>query len=279
MRYLHRVPAPPLDPFISALWFWESDPKPHAFERVLPTGAAQLIVNLKEDQTRVYRPGSARHCDVTFGTVLSGVQSRFCVIDTAEQECVLGAAFRPGGTIPFFQIAAHELRDTEIPLCALWGRSGAELLREQLLEAPDPCSKLDILESALTQKCSPVGLLPVISFALAEFALHSHDVKIAEVIDRTGLSQKRFIEKFKSAVGVSPKRYCRILRFQQALAHAEGGHRLDWTRIAMECGYFDQAHFIHDFRSFAGVTPTGYQAERTEFRNHVKFIQSDAAFP
>ena len=212
-------------------------------------------------------------CVVLPGAVVSGVRSRFCVIDTAEQECVLGAVFRPGGTIPFFRMPASELR-ADVPLCVLWGKSSSELFREQLLDAPDPRRKLDILESALAERCSADGLVPIASFALHQFAVHSHDVKIAGVIDQAGLSPKRFIEKFKGAVGISPKRYCRILRFQQALSHAESGHRLNWTHIAADCGYFDQAHFIHGFRSFAGVTPTAYQAAQTEFRNHVKFIQS-----
>ncbi|MGC4054112.1 MAG: helix-turn-helix domain-containing protein [Paludibaculum sp.] len=98
--------------------------------------------------------------------------------------------------------------------------------------------------------------------------------RIGALAAQTGLSPKRFIERFKAAVGLSPKHYCRILRFQGALALAEQGRRVEWTRIALDCGYFDQAHFIHDFRSFAGITPTGYQSDRTEFRNHVKFLQS-----
>lgn len=81
------------------------------------------------------------------------------------------------------------------------------------------------------------------------------------------------IERFKIEVGVTPKRYCRIRRFQRALALSSRGDA-DWIRVAMDCGYFDQAHFIHDFRSFAGLTPTGYQTARTSFQNHVKFLQS-----
>ena len=75
-------------------------------------------------------------------------------------------------------------------------------------------------------------------------------------------------------VGMTPKRYCRVRRFQRALALANRGRQVDWNRVALDCGYFDQAHFIHDFRSFAGLTPTGYQSARTSFQNHVKFLQS-----
>lgn len=274
MLYLHRVPAPPLDSFVASIWYCENKPGRHALERVLPGGFAQLIVNLKQDQTRVYRPEVEYQCEVASGAVLSGVQSRYCVIDTAEQECVAGVAFRPGGTVPFFPIPANETRDGNIALDLLWGRRSARGLREQLLEAPDPHAKLNVMERALAEVFRPISPHPAVDFALATFTRRPHEASIAAVTSRIGLSPKRFIERFKAEVGVAPKRYCRILRFQRALVRAEQGRAVDWTRIAVECGYFDQAHFIHDFRSFAGTTPTGYQAGRTEFRNHVKFLQS-----
>jgi AraC-like DNA-binding protein len=68
-----------------------------------------------------------------------------------------------------------------------------------------------------------------------------------------------------------------VRRFQHALASTHRPAGVDWTQVALDCGYFDHAHFIHDFKSFAGVTPTGYQAARTPFQNHVKILQSDAA--
>src|ERR1700683_3284254 len=125
MLYLDRVPAPPLDEFIRSIWFCRSGPRAHALERVLPSSAAQLIVKLKEDQTRVYRPELGFACPTSSGNVLSGMQSSYCVIDTAETECVLGVAFQPGGTVPFFRVPAHELRDASIPLELLWGRQAA----------------------------------------------------------------------------------------------------------------------------------------------------------
>ena len=129
----------------------------------------------------------------------------------------------------------------------------------------------------MTECLRSPALHPAVTFALDTFAGSPHVDRIAAVADSTGLSAKRFIERFKASVGMAPKQYCRILRFQRALRHAEAGRRVDWTRIALDCGYFDQAHFIHDFRSFAGITPTGYEAGRTQFRNHVKFLQSDSA--
>lgn len=276
MLYLDRVPSPPLDRFLSSIWFCQSEPRPFALERVLPTGTAQLIVNLKEDRTRTYHPQTGA-VQTACGTVLSGVATRYAVIDTAEQECVAGACFRPGGTAPFFPIPAPELCDAGLPLEFAWGRATASRLREQLLAAPTPTGKLDVLERALVDAWQDRALDPAIEFALERLGREAHARGIAAVADRIGLSSRRLVERFKSTVGVPPKRYCRILRFQRALARAERGREVDWTRIALDCGYFDQAHFIHDFRSFAGITPTGYDAGRTQFRNHVHFLQAPSA--
>jgi len=278
MLFVHRVPAPPLNASIESIWYCENNPRPFALERVLPTGAAQLIVNLKEDQTRMYRPeGETASLLTSSGSILSGVASRYGFIDTAEQECVAGVAFKPGGTPAFFPIPAQEMRDADIPVELLWGRRRASELREQLLEAASPARKLDVLERALADAWRPPAMHPGVAFALRTFSEWPETARVGMLADSAGLSTKRFIERFKILVGLPPKSYCRILRFQRALACAEMGGPVNWTRVALDCGYFDQAHFIHDFRSFAGITPTGYQARRTQFRNHVKFLQSDAA--
>ncbi len=87
------------------------------------------------------------------------------------------------------------------------------------------------------------------------------------------MSDRRFIQLFSQHVGLTPKLFCRVQRFQQVLRNvfstAGADSVIDWPQIALACGYFDQSHFIHDFRAFSGINPTTYVANKTQFQNHV----------
>jgi len=85
-----------------------------------------------------------------------------------------------------------------------------------------------------------------------------------------GISHRRFIEVFHRAVGLTPKRFCRIRRFQRVLREAHQAPAIRWTDVAAMCGYSDQAHLIHDFRAFSGLTPAEYTARRTRHQNHTR---------
>ena len=276
MLFLQRRPAPPLDRFVESIWVCRHDARPRALERVLPTGAPQLVINLGEDETRLYREsGRGFVCASSPGSILTGITTRAQIIDTDEQADVAGVAFRPGGTVPFVAIPADELSDHDVPLEAVWSPAAASRLREQLLAAPTSAARLDALEAALYATWRDRGWHPAVAFALAAFRRRPSVARVADVTAAIALSPKRFIERFKAEVGVTPKRYCRLLRFQQALTEA---HRTDgphWTDVAAVCGYFDQAHFIHEFQEFSGLTPRAYDAGRTAFQNHVTFLQSN----
>jgi AraC-like DNA-binding protein len=92
---------------------------------------------------------------------------------------------------------------------------------------------------------------------------------IADMIDTIGVSPRWLTQVFRAEVGLTPKRYQRIQRFQAALCRIERNKHIDWADIAFASGYFDQAHFIHDFRAFSGLSPTDYYALRGARLNHV----------
>jgi AraC-like DNA-binding protein len=276
MLFRCRIPRPPLDAFIGSIWLYEEEiPRAHALERVLPTGCAQLIVNLKEDRVRRYEPEANYRCDSTAGAVLVGAQTRHSVIDTSEQEYVLGVLFKPGGARPFLRVPVHETADSDVPLDEVWDQNIARTLRERLLDAPGVEAKFDIMEQSLLDVWTRTGLHSGVDYALRVFGQRPIAASVAAVTDAVGLSPKRFIDRFKVEVGMTPKRFCRVLRFQRAVTSAHAGRRVDWAQLALDCGFSDQAHLIHEFRAFSGVTPTAYQAARTEFQNHVKFLQDD----
>jgi AraC-like DNA-binding protein len=92
---------------------------------------------------------------------------------------------------------------------------------------------------------------------------------MTELADQIGISSRRFIQLFSNEVGLTPKLFTRVRRFQQVLQNIQTGAELSWVDMAASCGYFDQAHFIHDFKEFSGINPSTYLAQKTGHLNHV----------
>lgn len=273
MNFHHRTPSEPLSHFISLMWFGDDYVVPHSLERVLPTGEMSLIINLWENRTRVYNAADPRKFKTFDGCIVAGTYSAFTVIDTDEQRATAGIVFRPGGSFPFLGLPAGELQDTNASLSELWGRQAASDLREQLLVARSPEAKFTILESTFLKRINaPLEPThPAVSFAVKNFR-HSPQRPVSSVTDQIGLSDRRFIQLFSQQVGLTPKLFCRVQRFQQVLRNitrSAANSAIDWPQIALTCGYFDQAHFVHDFRAFSGINPTTYVANKTQFQNHV----------
>jgi AraC-like DNA-binding protein len=195
--------------------------------------------------------------------------SRYQVIDTAEQEFVAGVVFRPGGTVAFTPVPTHEIANVDVAVDDLWGGRLGSSLRSRVLEAGDVDAQLDAIEAVLRERCRPQEEHPAVGYALAELRRSPHLASISRIREASGLSAARLIDHFKRSIGFTPKRYCCVLRFQRAIRQAHRGRAVDWTQVALDGGYYDQAHFIHDFRRFAGVTPSAYEGARTPFHNHV----------
>lgn len=268
MPFLRHVPAPPLSAHIDCLWFHEGPGAAHAKERLLPTGELELIINLAEDQVRFYDSAVTDRAFYRRGAVICGVHSGFFVIDTAEQTSVMGVHFRPGGAAAFFRPPTSEFSNTHVDLDRLWGEFANEL-RGELAALITPAARFARLEAALLgQLQRDVGTRhPVVWFALQAFSDGPRSV--AEVSAQTGFSSRRFSQVFAENVGLTPKLYWRVRRFQEVIGRLRADTEPDWVALALDCGYYDQAHFIHDFREFSGLTPGEYLALCTPHQNHV----------
>jgi AraC-like DNA-binding protein len=270
MLYLTHIPGPPLNSFVDLFWFYDGFPaRTHKKERLMPDGSVELVINLNEDETRIYDRENMDKCDRLPGTVLCGPHSSFFVIDTAEQDSVIGIHFKPGGAFPFFKLPADELLNQHVSLEDLWGPE-ARVVRERLLEAPTPEIKFQVLEECLVEQTAKrMERHRAVNQALALFRNIHTAPAMADVSNQIGISSRRFIQLFSNEVGLTPKLFCRVRRFQQVLQTLRTGTKFDWAEIAADCGYYDQAHFIHDFKAFSGINPTTYSLQKTEHLNHV----------
>jgi AraC-like DNA-binding protein len=176
----------------------------------------------------------------------------------------MGVDFTPGGAYPFVGPPAGELRDAHLPLETLWGRCAVDDLRERLLQAQAPVERCQILEAVLlAQLARPLDHHPAVTLALRAFAAAPRVPVIAQVADHLALSRARFFAVFRDEVGLSPKQFCRVRRFVRVLERVYPEERPNWAQVALEYGYYDQAHLCHDFQHFAGVSPSVYIRDRS----------------
>jgi AraC-like DNA-binding protein len=132
-------------------------------------------------------------------------------------------------------------------------------LRERLCAAKTVNQRFALLENVLALRLKdPPRRHAAVSIALAAFDRTCGDARVHEVARRVGLSQRRFIEVFAAEVGLTPKLYCRLRRFQQARHLVLNAPAPDWAQVAVACGYCDQSHLIRDFQAFSGLSPTNY---------------------
>ena len=274
MRAHQRAPVGPLAIFIESLWSYEGRFE-HRLERLLPSAGIQLLVNLDEDETRTYHGADYRVVQRHAGAVVTGPHAAHFGIDTAEQRDIVGVNFRIGGATPFVSVSAAVLFGRHVDLEDLWDRAAVTRLRERLLDAASPELRLRVLEDELAGRLSLGAALDPVVVGAAE-ALDS-EAPVADVLARVGMARKRFVARFREAVGLAPKRFARVRRFHRVLRAARRARAVDWAALAADCGYYDQAHLIRDFREFSGLTPAVYRPRDVADITHVPIFSNPGA--
>jgi AraC-like DNA-binding protein len=262
MLFNVHKPVPALSPFVDHLWCL-SDAPMHQLERVMPSGTLELVINLAEDEFRIYDRDDPQRYTRFAGAMVSGAYSRYFVIDTREHASILGVHFKPGGAVRFLGVPPGALADLHVDLSQLWGAAAREL-RERVCAGCGSERRFELLEEALLIRLSSTGeIRPAVHAGLGWLSLGR---SVGDVAKELALSRRRFITVFSEDVGLTPKLFARIARFQRALQVAQQPEAPDWPQLAVEGGYFDQSHMIRDFVDFSGFAPA---ALRT-LQQHVK---------
>ncbi len=269
MEYHRQAPAPDLAQLVDYYWYFHGLDAGHSREHVIPDGTVELIIDLRDEPRRLYdREARARHRTFRASWV-SGPQSGHIVIDVRAGASMIGAHFRPGGAGPILGLPAEAITDNVVELADLWsGGSASQELRERLLGARGPAAKFKILEEflrrrlgrALAARWNPHR----VAAAVHRLASARGAGSISGLAGTLGISHKHFIDEFRRAVGLTPKRFAQICRFHGVLTTIRARRAIEWADVAVQCGYYDQAHFIRDFHTYAGLNPTEFLARTVD---------------
>jgi len=269
MTDLVWAPPPPLAAFVARMWYSKAPLRAAGRVTAMADAAMGIIVPLGENRMSWWNgPNDAVHHQ-HHGLALIGAHTARLALDTSQLGELIGVQLRPGAAGAFFRPAAHELRDTHAPLEDLWGGAVARELHERLLEARSVREKFALLARGLLARLRSPVPDPAICRALAQIRRAPPEAVVRHFADQSGLSLKAFSARFAAHVGVTPKLYARIDRFRAVLAQVAAGRTVSWTQLALDLGYYDQSHFIRDFRAFTGLAPTEYDRQRGDQTEHV----------
>jgi AraC-like DNA-binding protein len=260
-------PKPPLSNHVDSFWMYEGGETARETERILPTGTLELVINLRQNELSFYTGECPENVSRFSGAIISGAHGRGLVPDNPKEIRLIGVHFKPGGAFPFLGLPAFDLADTHVDLENIWG-SSAGRLRDRICEARTSDEKFHFLEQALVKRLHHrVEQHSAVSAALEMFSKHPAAPRVREAAKYVGLSQRRFIQAFKTEVGLTPKLYSRIQRFQRTRSIIHQDPSLDWVTVALDLGYFDQSHLIREFIEFSGRSPTSYLNRQRRIRS------------
>ena len=200
---------------------------------------------------------------------VSGAHDRVAVRGTGGASSVIGVHFRAGGAAAFFGGSLGLLRNQTLLLEDRWGPAACEL-QERLQATAQISQKFRILEEALLLRLSTAPPTdPMVMRTLRALVQDPSVARITELQCAANCSPQPFIRRFEATVGLTPKRYARVLRFNALLARLVRAGPRDWARLAAASGYFDQSHLIHEFNRLSGLTPTRYRPVGADQPTHV----------
>jgi len=236
---------------------------------ILPDGAMELIINLGDPQRLCARDNPAKHT-IFRHSWISGERISPIVIDEIGHVHLVGVRLRAGGAWPFLGIPLCEFTNQVVELETIFGREINDL-RDQLGEAPDDDSRFALLELWLSHRArSRTQPTRSVSYMLRAIDGGLGAVRIGKIASTIGISHKHLLREFDRCVGLPPKLFARLCAFQRVIRSVGHKAEVNWAGTAATCGYHDQAHLIHEFRAFSGLTPLDYLTKRGPFLNYLE---------
>jgi AraC-like DNA-binding protein len=263
-NYYTIEPPAELKQYIRSFWVFEGSPgssSPYIY-RSMADPCAEMVFHYKGSFLEV-SPDKTLIAGTDSPAILHAPARQFKRYQTPGDFAIFGVYLYPFALSDLFGLSSFELQNALPSIADCLGPDGKSL-QDRILFAHNNTERAAILSAYFIQRMQKVKNPEPRLHVLIRHMLHDREpITIEATALRFNISQRQLERKFKTATGYTPKTYARISRFQHAL-NAYGSDFKNLTAIAYECGYYDQSHFIHDFREFSGYEPGIYFAGKSE---------------
>ena len=256
VKHLELLPCPSLRPYIQLIWCFELDDAAGFGppERIAPDGIVEIVFHYRD-------PMAMRFEAEPFGvqprsSVVSQTR-RFVEIRPTGRTGLVSVRLRPWGAHHFLDVPIAEIADREVSAQDLWGVEARDL-EGRLADAGDTSTRVRLVEAFLLRQLGRHHQKADVEPLVRAVWARGGQVQVRELCDDLGLTERSLQRLFASALGVPPKSYARLVRFQNACSRLQRGGWTSLTQLSLECGYYDQAHFNGDFKAFSGMTPRDF---------------------
>ena len=251
----YREHAPPvaLRPFVECIWTREpgakEEPGAAVVHRVLPDGSIDIVFEFTPS-------GGAPESIQAVGTM-----TRPLVVNAVTDDSFVGVRFRPARAAAFLRLPASELTDLRVALDDLW--SDAAAVRDRFAKATGVTARVAALEQVLMARLAHGANVEHrdVDEAVRRIIESGGSLGITKLAPSLGVTRQHLARRFADLVGVSPKTFARIVRVRRVIAAARAtsnGDGPNWSSLALDAGYYDQAHLIDEFRELTGLAPTAW---------------------
>jgi AraC-like DNA-binding protein len=257
-----RLPAPVLSPFISQYAGFRVSGLPRGVHFGLPSSGIDLFISLGRPIEVVKMPSLMQRPSALIACV-SGLQDAPAIVRQEGSAFGLRVFIKPLGVRAILGVASHEIASLVLNLSDIWGKRAEDLV-EMLLCAATWHQRFAILDQAFTSRLNPISAQPEIFWAWERLAKSHGSVPVQQLADETGYGRRYFSERFRDTIGVSPKLAARVFRFERA-CRLIADKRLGLAHVAIECGYYDQAHLTREWYALAGCSPKQWVTRELPF--------------
>lgn len=260
MNYQVYPPPPELQSFVKCFWTLDDDGvvENPTKQRVLPDGCMEMIFHYGDLYQQYFEDGSSiiQPRSFVFGQITTYIE-----IAPTGNTGLVAARFLPDGLSPFLEIAVSSLTNKAVPVDDVFGDKG-KLLEEHVIAATDNRERIKLIESFLLSRLVDPQTINVITKNCVDIIFQSQgQLDVIELAGKLKINRRNMERKFVAAIGMSPKQLSRVVRLQATLKMLDQKNFSSLTSLAYENGYYDQAHFIKDFKEFTGISPKSFFSE------------------